>query len=203
MAASTPHRVVLEIDTQERGFLPPKLHFALGRDGGLVPSRGRASNEDDIHRIADLVEGSVLIGFRPYKTLKALRRACKAYGVGWPTPSDVVDLRAFLCFVWTDTDGLPRDGEQNATVRCAEALRVLAEIREAKRVQERWRTMPHDEQRVLGLLWDRLDQGRDTYGPWNVADGRDYPPEALEEALDGLHYVAAALVNASRKEASR
>jgi hypothetical protein len=196
------HRVVLELDTVDRGWLPPQLNFAFGLDGIAVPSRGRVTNEESMQRLAEFVDGSVLIGFRPYKTLKALRRACKAYGVGWPTPSDVVDLRAFLCFVWTDSDGLPKGGEQNAVARCAEALRVLSEIRDAKAAQARWRSMPHDEQRVLGLLWDRLDQGRDTYGPWNVGDGRDYTREALEEVIDGLQYCAAALVNLGREVVS-
>jgi hypothetical protein len=156
-----------------------------------------------MQRLAEFVDGAVLVGFRPYKTLKAIRRACKAYGVAWPTPSDVVDLRAFLCFVWDDTDGLPNETEPKALSRCAEALRVLSELRDAKRAHERWRAMPSDEQHVLGLLWDRLDQGRETYGAWNVDDGRNYPREALEEVLDGLHYCAAALVNLAREEGSQ
>jgi hypothetical protein len=200
---ATPHRVILEVDTIDRGYLPPQLNFAFGLEGVAVPSRGRVTNEESMQRLADLVEGAVLVGFRPYKTLKAIRRACKAYGVGWPTPSDVVDLRAFLCFVWTERDGLPDETPLKAVSRCAEALRMLGEIREAKRVHERWQEMPSDEQRVLGLLWDRLDQGRSTYGAWNLTDGRRYPREALEEVLDGLHYCAAALVNLAREEGSR
>lgn len=200
---ATPHRVILEVDTVDRGYLPPQLNFAFGLEGIVVPSRGRVTNEESMQRLAEFVDGSVLIGFRPYKTLKAIRRACKAYGVAWPTPSDVVDLRAFLCFVWDDTDGLPKETEPKVLSRCAEALRVLSELRDAKRAHERWRAMPSDEQHVLGLLWDRLDQGRETYGAWNVDDGRNYPREALEEVLDGLHYCAAALVNLAREEGSQ
>jgi DNA polymerase-3 subunit epsilon len=53
---------------------------------------------------------------------------------------------------------------------------------------------PDDEHAITTTLLDRLEAGRSQYGPWNVHDGRDYEHEALEEVLDGLHYVAAALV---------
>lgn len=51
-----------------------------------------------------------------------------------------------------------------------------------------------DERQILESLLGRLEVGRDTYGPWNVRDGRDYPAEAFEEIIDGLHYCAAELV---------
>jgi hypothetical protein len=54
-----------------------------------------------------------------------------------------------------------------------------------------------DESAVLALVAERLAMGRELYGELHVADdARDFAREALEEAADGLVYVAAALVKA-------
>ncbi|GAC1587135.1 MAG: hypothetical protein NVS3B20_15810 [Polyangiales bacterium] len=50
------------------------------------------------------------------------------------------------------------------------------------------------EQRILSLLGERMREGRRSYGPWNLHDGRRYPREALSEVLDALHYCAAELL---------
>lgn len=62
---------------------------------------------------------------------------------------------------------------------------------------------PDDEHAITTTLLDRLEKGRKQYGPWNVHDGRDYEQQALEEVLDGLHYVAAALVKRRKETANR
>lgn len=62
---------------------------------------------------------------------------------------------------------------------------------------------PDDEHAITTTLLDRLEAGRRQYGEWNVHDGRDYEHEALEEVLDGLHYVAAALVKRRQDRAAR
>jgi hypothetical protein len=59
--------------------------------------------------------------------------------------------------------------------------------------------MPTDEQTIVKALVDRLDSGRQSYGPWRIDDGRQYEAEALEEVLDALHYVAAQLVRLGRR----
>ena len=52
-----------------------------------------------------------------------------------------------------------------------------------------------DELRVLLLVAERLVKGRDRYGALQVDnDGRDFRLEALEEAADGLVYVACGLL---------
>ena len=56
-----------------------------------------------------------------------------------------------------------------------------------------------DERAILETLLRRMEVGRTQYGPWNVADSRDYPAEAMQEVLDALHYCAAALVRIGRK----
>ena len=59
---------------------------------------------------------------------------------------------------------------------------------------ERVESLQADERAIVERLLDRLEQGRETYGPWRVNDGRDYRAEALDEIIDALHYCAAALV---------
>ncbi len=59
--------------------------------------------------------------------------------------------------------------------------------------------LPEDEREIIEALIKRMEQGRKTYGPWNVNnDKRNNPQEALEEVLDALHYCAAELVRLSR-----
>jgi hypothetical protein len=55
-----------------------------------------------------------------------------------------------------------------------------------------------DERRIMELLLERMEGGHSAYGPWNIQDGRDYRKEALEEALDGLHYCAAAILRSEK-----
>ena len=42
--------------------------------------------------------------------------------------------------------------------------------------------LAEDERPILDALLDRIDAGRDQYGPWKVDDGRDYRAEAFAEA---------------------
>ena len=62
------------------------------------------------------------------------------------------------------------------------------------KLTERIEALQADEQAIVEKLLDRIEQGRDVYGPWKVDDGRDYQSEALDEVIDALHYCAAALV---------
>jgi len=64
---------------------------------------------------------------------------------------------------------------------------------------QRINQMPPDEQAIVQTLVDRLDTGRQSYGPWRLGDGRQYQAEALEEVLDAPHYVAAQLVRMTRQ----
>ena len=65
---------------------------------------------------------------------------------------------------------------------------------QAMKLTERIEALQADEQAIVEKLLDRLEQGREVYGPWKVDDGRDYQAEALDEVIDALHYCAAALV---------
>jgi hypothetical protein len=61
---------------------------------------------------------------------------------------------------------------------------------------ERLTALPPVERQILELLVARLEMGLGQYGPWPHPDAerRDLPREALEEAVDGFAYVAAALI---------
>lgn len=64
-------------------------------------------------------------------------------------------------------------------------------------------TLDPDEADVLVLVAERLAVGRQQYGELRPAtDPRDFARECLEEAADGLVYVAAALVRAEGAKAS-
>ena len=64
---------------------------------------------------------------------------------------------------------------------------------------DRITALPAVEREILELLVARLELGRLVYGPWPHPDAerRDLPREALEEAVDGFAYVAAALLGCS------
>lgn len=63
-----------------------------------------------------------------------------------------------------------------------------------KSLAERIETLAGDERAIVETVVERIEQGRRAYGPWNIADGRVYEREALEEILDGMAYLAAELV---------
>jgi len=61
-----------------------------------------------------------------------------------------------------------------------------------------------DELEVLTLIAERIAAGRDVYGELAInTDRRAYVRECLEEAADGLVYVAAALIRAKRGRTAR
>jgi hypothetical protein len=61
---------------------------------------------------------------------------------------------------------------------------------------ERIAALPAVERQILEMLIARLELGRRTYGPWPPpeVERRALPREALEEAVDGFAYAAAALL---------
>ena len=69
-----------------------------------------------------------------------------------------------------------------------------ANVTPLRGIAERVGALEADERLILETLLARIEAGRDCYGPWNVRDGRDYPAEAYEEIIDGLHYCAAEIV---------
>jgi len=62
---------------------------------------------------------------------------------------------------------------------------------------------PGDNQEIMQLLNSRFLLGKETYGHGVIVDTEKYNWElmALEEALDGMIYVAAAIIKLRRKQA--
>jgi len=98
--------------------------------------------------------------------------------------------------------GLERLKPHRALADAHCSFAVAERLSEAMLLGERILDLEDDEYEILQTLLDRLEVGRRQYGPWHVDDGRDYPAEALEEVLDGLHYVAAELVRRRRQTES-
>jgi hypothetical protein len=64
---------------------------------------------------------------------------------------------------------------------------------------DRYDALCEDEKAIIETVMDRLEQGREVYGPWDVDDGRNCPEEALQEVIDALHYAAAELIRLRRE----
>lgn len=99
--------------------------------------------------------------------------------------------------------GLERPTPHRALADAHCSLNVARRLRERMKAGGRLASLEGDEQQIAETLLARLGAGRRQYGPWNVGDGRDYPAEAYEEVLDGLHYVAAELVRRRREQRDR
>ena len=87
-----------------------------------------------------------------------------------------------------------------AADRCAlEDLRALAEVyRRVVRHAASLAGFNADERSIIDTIASRIADGRRTYGPWQVDDGRNNPREALAEVMDALNYCAAELVRLSK-----
>lgn len=65
---------------------------------------------------------------------------------------------------------------------------------------ERFERMNDDEREVLLCVWERLEKGRQTYGPLDLDnDERDLEKEWLEEAIDGFAYTCMMTVKRRRQ----
>ncbi|MBN1653534.1 MAG: hypothetical protein JXA30_07130 [Deltaproteobacteria bacterium] len=67
-----------------------------------------------------------------------------------------------------------------------------------ERIVERIQVLKADERAIIEAILDRMELGRNTYGPWKVDDGRSHQAEAFEEIIDALQYCAAGLVKSWR-----
>jgi hypothetical protein len=191
---------------------PSETYFARLRpmhlESSLSLPRGSVWLAEAMNEIRERTRGCVLAGTDPAWTRAMLEGACVdwelapldlAEGVldlsslGWPlvlsgdARSTSVDDLADACGVIR----LPR----------ATALDDVALLGDLYRRLVR-RTQPPlslagfspDEQKIVSQIIARIADGRRTYGPWRVDDGRNNPREALAEVMDALNYCAAELV---------
>lgn len=97
---------------------------------------------------------------------------------------------ATVCKALNVEGGPPHRALSDARRSLGCARRLLGQIHIAADI-----AMLHpDERRIVETIVGRVANAQDEYGAWSVHDGRDYPEEALAEALDGMAYIAAELV---------
>ena len=92
------------------------------------------------------------------------------------------------------------DGELHRALADAErSLKVARVLLPEAHLVTRIRALEADERTLVDTIVERIDASRPGYGPWSVDDDRNYPHEALLEALDGMAYLAAELVRIGRR----
>src|SRR5262249_35028410 len=86
--------------------------------------------------------------------------------------------------------GMCPDTARSALEGAKLAIASLRHLTERMQFGNRYRRLTGDEPQIMKELLDRMDAGRETYGPWRLNDGRNLRREALAEVLDALHYCA-------------
>ena len=122
--------------------------------------------------------------------------------VGWPLYANG-EVESLSLNSFAKHFGLERPTPHRALADARVALAIARRLLERMVLGGRLVRLPGDEREIMDALSERLNAGRQAYGPWHVNDGRDYPAEAFAEVLDALHYTAAALVRHRRLTAKR
>ena len=170
-----------------------------------------------LERLAPLLDGALVAGHNVDFDWAFLVRGFLAAGVPLPEVDyhrlDTASL-AWPLFASAETDslsldavcdalGLSRPTPHRALADAMAALDVARALRDRALVGRRVTRLVADERPIVDALLDRIEGGRDAYGPWKVDDGRDYRAEAFAEVIDGLHYCAAELVRLGRPRVPR
>lgn len=150
--------------------------------------------------VVESVWGAVLVTWAADELVARLGRVVAAPRAVLEGARAVVEL-APIAALWgaADAVGLAARLGIEAPVADARAEALFA-VRAARRLIAGggWLTqlvgLAPDERAILRLSAQRLAAGQQVYGRWSVADGRAYEREGLEEVIDALHYVAAALL---------
>jgi len=170
-----------------------------------------------LRRVAPLLEGALVAGHNVGFDWAFLARGFLVAGMPIPEVDyhrlDTASL-AWPLFASAETDslsldavckalGLNRPSPHRALADAMASLEVARKLRDRALVGRRVANLVADEQPIVEALLDRIEGGRDEYGPWTVDDGRDYRAEAFAEVIDGLHYCAAELVRLGRPRVPR
>jgi len=164
--------------------------------------------------IAAIVNGGVLVGWDVDQDAHALHEFGAAHGR--PIDATLRFKLANAAAPVLEAMGKPADALSDAldafelTELCERALcrayaglEVLEAVRERAGLGAEWAQLTGDELQIAELVVQRLGDGREQYGAWDVNDRRDYLQEAVEEVVDALHYSGAALLRAQREAARR
>ena len=170
-----------------------------------------------LRRLAPLLEGALVAGHNVGFDWAFLARGYEQAGLPVPAVDyhrlDTASL-AWPLFAGAETEslsldavcaalGLCRPSPHRALADALASLEVARKLRDRALVGRRVANLVEDERPIVEALLDRIEGGRDQYGPWKVDDGRDYRAEAFAEVIDGLHYCAAELVRLKRPKAPR
>ena len=162
--------------------------------------------------IAPLLEGAILAGHNVGFDRAFLQAAWKRAGVvpppmdhhildttslAWPLFASGATKSLSLNTVCTHL-GIERIEKHRALDDARASLNVARSLMPDSRIGAKVSRLEADETAIVEILLDRLHEGRDIYGRWQVSDGRDYLGETLEEVLDALHYCAAELLRLRR-----
>ena len=170
------------------------------------------SLDDALRLVGPLLEGATLAGQNVAFDRKFLDAAWTQTGVTPPTLDyhvlDTVSLAWPLLSAGLIEGlslnkvcahlGIARPSPHRAIGDARVALEVARRLLPTTGIAIRAAALEGDEQAILETLLARIDNGRGTYGPWRVNDGREYPREALHEVFDAPNYVAAELVRLDR-----
>lgn len=195
-------------DAQPSDVYVARVRSAAGRE----VDQGAVWLVEAMDQVRHLTRGCVLVGFDAAKTRELLDRVCEDWellplelaaetldlgALAWPlfvageakslSPAEVCAALGVV-----RTEGACSLDEVRAD---AEAYRrLLARAEHAGKLA----TFSADERAIVGTIVDRIADGRRTYGPWRVDDGRNNPREALAEVMDALNYCAAELVRLAK-----
>ena len=179
--------------------------------------RDAVSLGNALRRLAPLLEGAVVAGHNVAFDWAFLVRGFARAGVplppvdyhrvdtaslAWPLVSGAETTSLSLDAVCAAL-GLSRPSPHRALADAMAALEVARCLRDRALLGRRLARLAEDERPILDALFDRIDAGRDQYGPWKVDEGRDDRAEAFAEVIDGLHYCAAELVRLQRPRVPR
>jgi len=145
--------------------------------------------DQDAHTLYEFggAHGRAIDAARRFNLANAAAPVLEAMGA----PSDSLDAAAEAFELSEPT---PR-----AVDRVYLGLEILEAIRARAGLGAEWAELRGDELQIAELVVQRLGDGREQYGAWDVNDRRDYLQEAVEEVVDALHYSGAALLRAQRE----
>jgi hypothetical protein len=165
---------------------------------------------DAMESVRDLSRGAALVAFDAAHARNFLDSLCERHeliplaldpaaidvrSLAWPLAPACRSIESLAAAVGlADSDA----------VGCLGEVRVLmAAYREmhARTAPSFAEDLNADEHAIVETLTSRMSEGRRTYGPWRVTDGRNYEGEALLEIVDALAYCGAKLVQAVREKA--